>query len=84
MEEHLKYVEAKGIRIAMSMYELRKTGNAKLLLNMFKILVTPSYKLLLGGTITRSKNDEEEVAKSMRKSLKMWMNLPRGTPNYIV
>lgn len=46
--EHLKFVENKARGIAGRLSMVRRIGNAKLLINLFRMFVVPSFRLLVG------------------------------------
>jgi hypothetical protein len=48
IDDHLEKIEKKARKIIWNIYGIRKSVNAKLNLNLFKMLIKPSYRLIVG------------------------------------
>jgi hypothetical protein len=63
---------------------LRDIANAKFNLNLFKILIAPSYALMKGVCFWMSDKDKQLGCTHYRQMFKLFMGLPRSTPNEVI
>jgi hypothetical protein len=67
-----------------SMYKLRHIANAKLNLNLFRMLVVPSYTLLKGVYYWLSNSEKKLISTHFKKMFKLFMVLPKPTPDNVI
>lgn len=72
------------MKIMYALKNIRKVANAKFNLNLFRVLIVPSYLLLKGVYFWLKESDRQAIISSFNVSFKKWMGIPIATPTILV
>ena len=78
---HLKALENKMSILSRKFYALRKQGNIKFNINIFKIFILPNIKMLATLYNETNPRNKGKILVILRRKIRDFCLLPRNSPN---
>lgn len=84
LEDHLSTLTRKISFIRLQLYGIRKLSKIHLNLNLFKLLITPLYRMAFSLFLTASFQHKQKFIAHFKSQLKKFLCLPRNTADATV